>query len=151
MAKLNQTMASKVESAEGGSFEPLPVGAYHVRLRDVDAGRQGPAGPYWSWEFEVVDEGPWAQRRLWTNTSLSEAAMFKMKETFGAFGVAPDTDTDELLGRVVKAMVGQRTIQQGERKGELTNEISRLQQADADFVVPQPAGDGLSEEEDVFA
>lgn len=49
MAKLNEETAKEVEETEGGDFEPLPEGAYHVRLRDVDATREGPAGPYWSW------------------------------------------------------------------------------------------------------
>lgn len=148
MAKLNQKTAKAVDKTDGGGFDPLPEGAYHVRLRDVDPTREGPAGPYWVWEYEVVEPGEYENRRLWTNTSLSEKAMFKLKETFSAYGVPTDTDTDELLGSVVKAMVGQRTIQQGERKGELTNEISKLLPADEDF---EPSGSEGTAAEDIFA
>jgi hypothetical protein len=149
MAKLNKKTATMVDKAESGSFEPLEAGAYHVRLVDVDADREGPKGPYWSWEFDVVEEG--GRGKLWQNTSLSEAAAFKMKETFDAFGVPADTDTDDLCGKVVKAIVSVRTIQQGARQGELANQIDRLVPADDDFEAPVAAGTGLSESEDIFA
>lgn len=134
MAKLNPDVQKHAEEAEGGSFEPLPEGVYHLKLRDVDTTREGAKGPYWSWEFEVVGAEGANGRRLWNNTSLSEAAAFKMKETFDAFGASLDTDTDDLIGSVVKAVVSQRTIQQGNRKGEIANQIDRLKVADADVV-----------------
>jgi hypothetical protein len=133
MAKLNQKLQKQTEKAESSGFEPIPDGAYHVKLRDVDTTRSGAKGPYWSWEFEIVDE-EFKGRRLWNNTSLSEAAAFKMKETFEAFDVPLDTDTDELIGEVVKAVVSQRTIQEGQRKGEVANQIDRLKKADADIL-----------------
>lgn len=144
MPKLNKAKAKKTEAAEGSGFDPLPDGAYHLRLRDVDASKpDGPAGPYWVWEFEVVEDGEWKKRRLWNNTSLSDAAAFKMAETFKAFGVPADTDTDELLGQVVLGIVSQRTIQKGARKGELTNQIDRLKPADPEFELPE----GLDDDE----
>lgn len=143
MPKLNKKTAEKVASAEGGDFPLLDPGWYHVRLNNVDGDREGPKGPYWSWEFDVVEEG--ASGKLWQNTSLSDAAAFKMKETFDAFGVPTDTDTDELCGQICKAQVGIRTIQQGDRKGEQANQITRLAPADEDFVPPEKedAGDDI--------
>lgn len=143
MAKLNKDLQKQTDSAESSGFDPLPDGAYHVRLRDVDTTREGNKGPYWSWEFEVVDDVKFTAegqekeqsskgRRLWNNTSLSPAAAFKMKETFEAFGVPSSTDTDEMIGQVVKAVVSQRTIQEGSRKGEVANQIDRLKPADPD-------------------
>lgn len=133
MAKLNKKLQTQTEKAESSGFEAIPDGAYHVKLRDVDTTREGKKGPYWSWEFEIIDE-EFKGRRLWNNTSLSEAAAFKMKETFEAFGVSLDTDTDELIGEVVKAVVSQRTIQEGTRKGEVANQIDRLKKADDDIL-----------------
>lgn len=130
MAKLNDQLQKQAEEAGGGNFDPIPDGVYHVKLRDVDTTKEGPAGPYWSWEFEVVDSVGNDGRRLWNNTSLSEKAAFKMKETFDAFGTTLDTDTDDLIGKVVKAVVSQRTIQSGNRKGEIANQIDRLKLAD---------------------
>jgi len=125
--KLNKVMASAVEEASGGSgFEPLEEGVYVVRLREVDV-KEGQKGPYWVWTFEIPEGESYAGRRFWMNTSLSEAALWKLKEVFNAFGTTPDTDTDELLGKRVKAVVVQRTIQMGARAGEVTNQIDTVQ------------------------
>lgn len=144
MAKLSTDLVEKTEKVEGGSFEPLAAGAYHVRLMNVDTSKSGPSGPYWSWEFDVIGESG----KLWTNTSLSEKALWKLKETFDAFGVAPDTDTDELCGKVCKAIVKITTIQQGNRKGDLTNEIDKLLPADEDF---EDSGADTPDSEDIFS
>ena len=139
MPKLNKKQAKEVNDASGG-FEPLEDGVYHARLREVDVSEQpGPSGShYWEWEFEVVEE-PYINRRLWTNTSLTEAAAFKLKEVFDAFGEDTDTDTDELCGRTVRLVVSTRTIQQGARKGEISNQIERVSPADPEFEIPEAA------------
>lgn len=139
MAKLNAKLQKQTEAAESGSFDPLPDGVYHLRLVSVDTTRSGPKGPYWSWEFDVLDEG-FRSRKLWNNTSLAENAAFKMKETFEAFGAPLDTDTDDLCGMVCKGVVSQRVIQQGTRQGEIGNNINRLSLKDDDFEVPESEG-----------
>lgn len=149
MAKLPETKAKAADASTDGGFDPLPDGAYHVRLREVDSTREGPSGPYWSWEFEVVEEGEFSKRRLWTNTSLSDQALWKLKETFDAFGVPTDTDTDELLGKIVLAVVTQRTIQAGARKGELSNNVDKLRPPRDDFDVA--AVSASPEVEDIFS
>lgn len=151
MPKLNKKTAEKVAEAESSDFEPLPAGAYHCRLVDVDGSREGPSGPYWSWEFDVLDEEH-QNRKLWNNTSLSEAAHWKLAEAFAAFGVGTDTDTDELLGQVCKAIVTVRTIQAGARKGQLANQVDKLVEADEDFEAPEPAGVASGgSEDDIFS
>jgi hypothetical protein len=131
MAKLPAAKAKSVNENEGSSFEPMPEGKYTLSLSDVDASKEGPAGPYWSWEFSVLDEG-YTNRKLWVNTSLSADAEWKLKETFEAFGAAPDTDTDELIGQPVTAIVTIRTIQKGAKAGELTNSVDTLLPFDGD-------------------
>lgn len=149
MAKLNKDMQGKVDNASD-SFDPIPAGVYHVRLRDVDTDRSGGAGPYWSWEFEVVEDEH-TGRRLWNNTSLADSALFSLKNTFKAFGVDTDADTDDLCGQVVKAVVSIRTIQQGARKGELANQIDRLLPADEDFEpATEAAATSGKKAEDIF-
>ena len=128
MAKLNKSTAGEVAKAATG-FEPIEDGVYHAILKDVDATRNGPKGPYWSWEFEIVDENA-KGRKQWNNTSLSQAWAFK--QTFDAFGVPPDTDTDEIIGKLCKIVVSTRTIQDGPRKGETTNQVDRVQAPDED-------------------
>ncbi|AZS06685.1 hypothetical protein HOU95_gp122 [Streptomyces phage Hiyaa] len=155
MPKLDDKKAAAVDQAEDG-FKPVPEGVYIVQLmEDVDV-KEGDKGTYWRWTFEVPKEHDGkeldhAGRRFWTNTSLSEAAFFKLKETFGAFGVPTNTDTAELVGRKVKALITQRTIQGGQRKGEIGNEISKLlplshdESAEAEKVA-EAAKSGSSEE-----
>lgn len=113
----------------------------------MDATREGPAGPYWSWEYEILD-GEFMDRRLWNNTTLAENAQFGLKQTFDAFGVPTDTDTDELLGKVVRLSVSQRTIQKGPRTGELSNNVDRVMPPDPDFEVPGSSGQPKAE--DIF-
>jgi hypothetical protein len=115
--KLNAAMAKKVGAATS-SFTPIPDGTYTVTLKSVDV-KTGPAGPYWKWTF-TVDPG---KRQLFLNASLSEEAQWRLNEVFKAFGAAPDTDTDELLGQKIRVQVGTRTIQAGARAGELANDI----------------------------
>lgn len=138
MAKLNAKKAKEVEKAPSG-FEPMPDGAYHFRLRDVDPTRNGPKGPYWSWEYECVEE-PHIGRRQWNNTSLSEDSSWSFKQTFDAFGVPVDTDTDDIIGDIVKLTLSTRTIQPPHpRAGENVNQIQRVASKDADFVLPDAA------------
>lgn len=148
MAKLNKTMAKKVDS-EKSVFDPLPEGVYHCRLRDVDASREGPAGPYWSWEYEVVAPEEYIDRRLWNNTTLAEGARFGLKQTFDAFGVPTDTDTDELLGKIVRLSVSTRTIQKGARAGELGNNVEKVMPPEEGFEAPSPVS-GQPAAEDIF-
>lgn len=130
MPKLDDKKAAAVDQAEDG-FKPVPEGVYILQLmEDVDV-KEGNKGTYWRWTFEVPKEHEGEElehggRRFWTNTSLSDSAYFKLKETFGAFGVPTNTDTAELVGRKVKALVVQKVIDGGQRKGEIGNEISKL-------------------------
>lgn len=136
MPKLDSTTAAKVEATEDG-FKPVEEGVYILQLMEDVSVHEGDKAPYWRWTFEVPKEHEGVEqekagRRFWTNTSLSDSAYFKLKETFGAFGVPTNTDTEDLVGRRVKAMIVIKTIQGGNRKGELGNEISKMFPLDHD-------------------
>lgn len=126
MPTLPQQAQADAEQAD--SRAPLEEDTYVLRLRDVDGSQSGPSGPYWRWEFEVAHHADPSLngRRLWTNTSLSKKAAWKLKEAFDAFGVSLDTDTDDLCGELCLATVTQAVIQSGKRTGEIGNEISKL-------------------------
>ena len=129
--KLNKATAKKVDQQEDrGDFEAVPAGIYECSLRDVQP-KEGAKSPYWSWEFECVEDD-FKGRRFWLNTSLSEAALWKMKEVFKAFGVAPDADTDELVGEHVRLVISQSIIQGGNRKGEMGNQVDNVRPADTE-------------------
>jgi hypothetical protein len=124
MPKLSTKKAKSVGKAKS-EFTLLPNGIYEFKLERVNTG-EGQAGPYWEWVLRIPEGHEHYPRRLSHFTSLSEESEFKMNETFAAFGVSTDTDTDDLLGSHVMAEVVQRTIQKGERTGEIANSINKL-------------------------
>lgn len=131
MPKLNDQQATAVDEAEstGGVMEEGIYEMFLVSVKDQENGKPltGENGPYWKWEFQVPEDAEryknWHQ---WMNTSLSEAAAWKLKETFAAFGASTATDTEDLIGMRVRVEVGVRTIQKGARTGEPANQIRKL-------------------------
>lgn len=99
----------------------MEPGLYLAKMVGCES-KDGAAGAYWAWKYEELGSGNF----LFDNTSLSEKAIGRLGKVMEAFGVTPDTDTDLLLGRVVAVKVVQRTQQQGERKGEMRNEIESV-------------------------
>ncbi len=128
MPKMNKTNAKAASDAadEGGSFEPMLDGRYICKLVECEA-KEGKTAPYWSWQYEVNEEGEFLGRKLWDNTSLSEKALWRVGQVFAAFEVPADTDTDELIGREVAIIVGHETAQAGKRQGQLVNVVVRLE------------------------
>lgn len=142
MPKLNKTKAKQVHDAEmKEGFTPLEEGQYVLRLREVDGTGDGPKGPYWTWIYEIPEGYEHEGRRVFNTTSLSDEAMGMpggLKQTFEAFGVPADTDTDELCGELIEAYIVQRTIQKGDRKGQLGNNVEN-------FFPYDPDGDASAE------
>lgn len=139
MPKLAKSLASKAETekANWGDRSPLEPGFYLCRLRKVDV-RDGDKAAQWVWEFEDVA----SERRVWDSTSLSEKAIGRLGKVFEAFGVPTDTDTDLLCGKLVGLRIGQRTIQSGEKKGQLTNTVESFHPASEhpDFATAEAEG-----------
>lgn len=133
MPQLPQEAQAAAEQAD--SRAPLDEGIYVLRLRDVDGSGSGPSGPYWKWEFEVAHhQAPSVNgRRLWTNTSLSKKAAWKLKEVFDAYGVGLDTDTDEMCGELCLGSITQEVIQTGKRAGDIGNSIDMLMPLPEDY------------------
>jgi len=124
MPKLSTATATKVEEAED-SFKPIPEGIYNAVLDGEVEVKDGTNGPYWKWTFKITEEG-YEGRQQWLNTSLSEKALWKLKEVFEAFGYPADTNTDDLIGKPVKLMVVQKVIDGGKRAGDTGNEIRQV-------------------------
>lgn len=123
MPKLNKKQAKQAAEAEDLQMLVDP-GPYACVLNKVET-KTGQAGEYWEWEFSIqedadgnkIDGGP----RIWENTSLSEKAIFRVKQMFEAFEVPMDTDTDDLCGTWIGINVGQEVAKQGSRQGQLRN------------------------------
>lgn len=142
MPKLNDDVAEKVNEAEDG-FAPVEEGVYTLELMEDVEVKEGRVAPYWRWTFEIPEGEQYAGRRFWTNTSLSDNAFWKLKEAFDAFGVPTNTDTEDLVKRRVKALITIRTIEKGQRQGQLTNEIDKLMPLDtATDDTPSANGNG---------
>jgi hypothetical protein len=140
MPKLPTKAAKAVDETEAATgFAPIPPGLYQAFLREVKV-KDGPNGPYWVWEFEIVDGEEYAGRRFWNNTSLSEKSRPFMKAVFDAFGVPADTNTDELCGCIVTLQIGNRTRTDTK---ELTNTIKGVLAYD-----PDADDDGDDDDED---
>lgn len=135
MPQLNKATAKKVDNAEQTEgFPLLPEGLYLATLMEVDGTGQGPKGPYWTWQYQIPEDAEeFANSRFWNTTSLSEGAMGMpggLKQTFAAFGVEPDTDTDDLCGQSVQLYVVQAVSQGGKSKGKMVNQVEEVFPAD---------------------
>lgn len=141
MPKLNKQMAKAVSEAEGG-FAVVDDGVYVGKLLKVTVSDQpGASGShYWKTEFVLEDNEKFNGSHQFSNLSLSEKALWKMNEFFGAFGVPADTDTEELYGKKIRLKISTGTIQSGQRAGEKGNQVDK-------FLPLEPAED---EEETPF-
>lgn len=150
MPKLNAETAKQVDKAEDG-FKPIPDGVYVLELmQDVEVA-EGPSGTYWKWTFQIPEDADeFGGRRFWMNTSLSSAAFWKLKETFQAFGVATDADTEDLVKKRVKGIIINTVIQKGPKKGQERNEIDKLMPLDSKDEGPATGKGGGSDDEPMF-
>ena len=144
MPKLNPTRAAQVAQVETTSYEPLPDGVYPAKLRDVTT-HEGRTAPYWRWEYEITDP-QYAGRRMWYNTSLSDRALWRLRNVFDAFCVPADTNTDDLIGLSVQLAVGSEIQEQGAGAGQTRNVVrdvlpSQLSNSEQGLAPSTPASD----------
>lgn len=156
MPKLAAKDRKKVEKAEatGGDFQPIKPGKYVAELSEVKAVVSAAGNPYWQAEFheihdldgEKVPGRQWYQMMLPTTDTPPDGykpggkekdpakawAIYqglcagRIKSFFEAFGYTPDSDTDEMIGEQVVLQIGIRTIQNGPRTGEQSNEVKNV-------------------------
>jgi hypothetical protein len=129
--KLPAATAKSTTEAESATRENVPEGIYTVRLRSVESKPPGPGSktgkPFWLWTFEIPEDAEqYGGKRFFLNTSLADSALWKMKEVFDAFGVDPDTDTDELVGDEVRLVISIRPIGSGARAGQPSNQVENV-------------------------
>lgn len=160
MPKLNKAAADRAtksaEQADENPFEPVEDGVYVLRLREVtvDEVRNSKdpklvGAPVWIWVFEMSPDDPSGNSsRFWYRATLPpEGAEYYdflnmlFSKPFEAYGVGLDTDTDELVGRDIRAEVVKVIAQAGKRKGQPVNQIESL-------LPLQAAGASAGDEED---
>lgn len=103
---------------ETTNFDPVPKGKYHVKatdyeLREAGENAKNPGSEYYNWELTIQD-GEYANRKLFTNTSLLPNALFALKGMLQSTGkwtkeeldsAEFDFDPEEVLGVSIYAVV----------------------------------------------
>jgi len=129
---------------KGSSFEPVPAGEYDMIIQDVEVRTGKESGnPYFHIEFRISDADPSLDNKVvWEN--ISPVAQWRVTQLVEAvYGKFDDVEEDDeiefnvfdLFGAKIRARVGLEEIEQGSRKGEMTNTITRFIAADSE---PQP-------------
>ena len=152
--------AATAETTEiGGAFEPLPAGRYAAKLSAVNASTNSQGNPMWTIEFDNITTldgakkpgrqflrinlptdapGRDQEKSKWeTSVRMANA---RLKQFFESMGFTTDSDTDEMIGSRVGLQLTVRTIQQGARTGEKTNEVHSLFELDESTVEALDAG-----------
>ena len=73
---------------EGTGFGPIDSGRYHATVFEItrEVGKNS-GKPYLKWCFQICDGEPFAGRRLWDNTSLSDNAKWRLVQVLKACGI----------------------------------------------------------------
>lgn len=97
----------------GGGFDPIDSGNYRASIFSVsrEVGKKS-GKPYLHWEFVIAEGEPFAGRHLFDNTSLSDAAKWRLVQLLKAAGIdVPkgrlQLNPADLLGRELILAVGQ--------------------------------------------
>lgn len=159
MPKLAAKTRKKVEKSEAikGGFEVLKPGKYIAELSGVEAKESSAGNPMWVAEFSEIHDldGDRLPGRQWYNMNLPVDKMpedytgkgkgspeenwaryqamceGRLKGFFEAFGYEVDSDTDEMIGERCVIIIGVRTISNGPRTGEQTNQVNGVDSLDA--------------------
>lgn len=114
------------------NYEALPKGWYSVKVTDGELRESGPnsknpGSEYINWEL-TIQEGEFADRKVWTNTSLLPQALFALKGLMEAAGIDAsseiDFEIDHLIGKDVQVRLSQRTYE-----GEVQNDVKGFKKA----------------------
>nr|DAN07345.1 MAG TPA: Protein of unknown function (DUF669) [Caudoviricetes sp.] len=97
---------------EGTGFSPIDSGRYRATVFDIsrEVGKNS-GKPYLKWCFQICEGEPFAGRRLWDNTSLSDNAKWRLVQVLKACGIdVPkghlQLNPNDLLGKELIIMVG---------------------------------------------
>jgi hypothetical protein len=71
----------------------IPDGQYHARVAEGST-EEGNQAPYIKWTFEIVEDGKFKGRKLWTNTSLAPQALWNLRNMLECLGVEVSEEDD---------------------------------------------------------
>lgn len=87
MTGLKVNFSAEEASSESLNFDPIPSGEYYARITDItekevsQGANQGKA--FWNVEFTVQD-GEFADRKVWTNAMLFDGALYTLAQLLKA-------------------------------------------------------------------
>jgi hypothetical protein len=77
-----------------GGFDPLPEDRYTVECVEAKIDTSSTGNKLLATQFKVVG-GEFANRRLWSNFSLKDSALFMLKTYLDVSGLDPDVEISE--------------------------------------------------------
>ena len=84
---LRVNFSNKEAASEARSVELMPRGEYHVKITDIEdresQSEKNYGKPYWAIEF-TIQEGPYEDRKAWTNCMLFEGALYTLAQLMKA-------------------------------------------------------------------
>jgi hypothetical protein len=124
------------EEASSEARKPIPRGYYHVKITDIDLresqSEKNNGKPYWGIEFTVQD-GEYADKKVWTNCMLFEGALYTFSQLMKALGYDVRSgefevpDPEDLISRDVVVRVTirpERTV--GDKNYDESNEVKSI-------------------------
>lgn len=168
MPKLNGAAAKaaseSAENAPAGEFPILDEGTYRLRLTGVEVSKVGQSkdpklvgAPVWIWKYDLSpddESGTSVSAKFWDRRTLAPKGAESYDflnglfvAPFDAFGVPVDTDTDDLIGRDLRAYVVQQVAKGGKRAGKIVNQIESLLPLDGALAHAGAGAGGKSDED----
>jgi len=122
-------------------FEPLPVGNYQAVVAEAEyiARSEKSGNPYLKFVFEIHEEG-YAGRKLFLNTSLQPAALWKLGKVLHALGIEVPQSEFTLDLSVLAGMPCTLAVAAREYQGKMRNDVTEVMPPASGPVAPPFAG-----------
>jgi hypothetical protein len=93
LVNLTVDFSSKEADSEARVYQTLPTGAYHVKVTEVAVKQCGPSSknpgkPFYALQLTVQD-GQYANRKIFTNVMLFEGALYTLSQLMKAMDRTP--------------------------------------------------------------
>lgn len=153
LSSLRINFSEEEASSEAIDFTPLPTGKYLVAITEVEikksTSEKNTGKPYWALTL-VVQEGPYENRKLWSNVMLWEGAAFSLAQLMKATnrgdvlksGKIPSGDElvgDQMIVSVVKTLDKYKMERDGGDEKLFKNEVKGYKPA-TEFVASSGGG-----------
>lgn len=104
------------DDSEAVTFDdsPIPAGDYTLQLEDFEVGESQAGNPKVTWEFKVVDDQEYNERRIWHDTVTVGRGAGMFKAVISGFGYDPNEYMAQFGNSVtfeaLAGLVGERAL-----------------------------------------